>query len=151
MISELLVKSSQLRIVIVTVAFGMGIDCPDVHQIIHLGPPDDIESYIQKTGQAGTNGLTAYVTLLKTKGWRRFTDDSMTMYVKNTTLCRRYMLFHEIAIDDFSTGTGVPVLNSLCCDICKIKRTYTNENCFLLVINNYSIIIPVSFCHYLKK
>ena len=32
-------KPSQLQIVIATVAFGMGIHCPDVHKIIHLGPP----------------------------------------------------------------------------------------------------------------
>ena len=75
-ISELLVKSSQLRIVIATVAFGMGIDCLDVHKIIHFGPPDNVESYIQETGRAGRNGLTVYVTLLKIKGWRRYTDDS---------------------------------------------------------------------------
>ena len=43
-------KPSQLRIVISTVAFGMGIDCPDVRQIVHLGPPEDVESYIQETG-----------------------------------------------------------------------------------------------------
>ena len=36
-------KESNLRIVIATVAFGMGIDCPDVRQVIHLGPPEDIE------------------------------------------------------------------------------------------------------------
>ena len=57
-ISELLVKSSQLRIAIATVAFGMGIDCLDVHEIIHFGPPDNVESYIQETGRAGRNGLT---------------------------------------------------------------------------------------------
>ena len=37
-------RDSQLRIVIATIAFGMGIDCPDVRQIVHIGPPDDIES-----------------------------------------------------------------------------------------------------------
>ena len=66
-IMELFTNPSQLRIVIATIAFGMGIDCPDVHQNIHLGPPDDLESYIQETGRAGRNGNTAYATLLKTK------------------------------------------------------------------------------------
>ena len=40
-------RNSQLRIVIATVAFGMGIDCPDVRQIVHIGLPDDTESYVQ--------------------------------------------------------------------------------------------------------
>ena len=38
-----------LRVVISTLAFGMGADCPNVGQVVHYGPPDDIESYIQET------------------------------------------------------------------------------------------------------
>ena len=34
-------RESQLRVVIATVAFGMGINCPDVRQIVHIGVPDD--------------------------------------------------------------------------------------------------------------
>ena len=61
-IVELFTKPSQFRIVIATVAFGMGIDCPDVYHVIHLGPPDDLESYVQETGR-GRNGSVAYATL----------------------------------------------------------------------------------------
>ena len=39
-------KDSKLKIVIATVAFRMGIDCHNVRQIIHLGAPCDIESYV---------------------------------------------------------------------------------------------------------
>ena len=46
-------KQSRLRIVVGTIAFGMGIDCHDVRNIIHFGAPDDVESYIQETGRAG--------------------------------------------------------------------------------------------------
>ena len=92
-IMERFTKPSQLRIVIATVAFGMGIDCPDVHQIIHLGPPDDLESYIQETGRAGRNGKTSYVNLLKTKGCNRFTDEYMLAYLENTERCCRQMLY----------------------------------------------------------
>ena len=35
-----------LRVVICTIAFGMGIDCVDVRQVIHWGPSSDIESYV---------------------------------------------------------------------------------------------------------
>ncbi len=35
-----------LRIVACTIAFGMGIDCPDVTQIVHWGPSSDVESYV---------------------------------------------------------------------------------------------------------
>lgn len=41
-------QPSCLRVVIAIVAFGMGIDCPDVRQVIHVGTPESIESYIQE-------------------------------------------------------------------------------------------------------
>ena len=39
-----------------TVAFGMGIDCAHIRQIIHVGLPDDIRSYIQEIGSGGRDG-----------------------------------------------------------------------------------------------
>ena len=42
--------TSPLRVVCATIAFGLGIDGPYVRQVIHLGIPDDIESYIQESG-----------------------------------------------------------------------------------------------------
>ena len=41
-----------LRIVICTIAFGMGLDCADVSQVIHWGPASDLESYMQECGSA---------------------------------------------------------------------------------------------------
>ena len=45
-IVESFTRSSCLRIICATVAFGMGVNCPDVREVVHLGPPNDIESYI---------------------------------------------------------------------------------------------------------
>ena len=39
-------KPSCLRIVCATIAFGMGVNCQDIREVVHLGPPDDFESYI---------------------------------------------------------------------------------------------------------
>ena len=61
---------SQLRVVCATVAFGMGVNCPDVRQVIHLGPPEDLESYIQETGRVGRDGLISQAILLKKKGMK---------------------------------------------------------------------------------
>ena len=62
-IISLFSKPSSLRIVCVTVAFGMGVDCQDIRTVIHLGPPDDLESYIQETGRAGRDGLPSQAVL----------------------------------------------------------------------------------------
>ena len=43
-------KDGTLRIIIATIAFGMGLDCPNIRQIIHWGPSSDVESYLQETG-----------------------------------------------------------------------------------------------------
>ena len=45
-IIKLFTTERNLRVVISTIAFGMGIDCPNVRQIMHIGLPDDIESYM---------------------------------------------------------------------------------------------------------
>ena len=113
-IMEQFTKPSQLRIVIATIAFGMGIDCPDVQSIIHLGPSDDLESYIQETGRAGQ---TAYAKLLITKQWKRYADDSMKMYIENDSKCRREVLFC-----DMEGYHAIPFERlCLCCDICQNK------------------------------
>jgi len=119
-VKEDIVKSfakpkGRLRIIVVTVAFGMGMDCSNVQRIIHWGPPSDIESYVQETGRAGRDGQVAHAVLYFSNKDLGLGDmeDSMKDYCHNNLKCRRYPLFQ-----DFDSYDGSRPAGCLCCDIC---------------------------------
>lgn len=73
-------KSDNVRIMVCTNAFGMGIDKPDVRMVIHHDLPDTIEAYFQEAGRAGRDEKPAFAVLLydvsdKTKARKRIGDN----------------------------------------------------------------------------
>ena len=59
-------QSGEVRVMVATNAFGMGIDKPDVRIVLHLDLPDSPEAYFQEAGRAGRDGEKAYAVILYT-------------------------------------------------------------------------------------
>ena len=109
--------TSPLRIVIATVAFGMGVDTPNIRYVVHWGPTEDVEQYVQATGRAGRDGNASHVVMLFGKGLKRYIDDAMIQYCENNAICRRKVLF-----SDFDTYTCVPRSRGcMCCELCSVS------------------------------
>ena len=121
-------RTDRVAVIVATVAFGMGIDKPDIRFVIHGDLPRSLESYYQETGRAGRDGDDAETLLLWSAGdmlksqWHidRIEDDAerhrsaeslkQMLRFADTFACRRRILLHHFDEEHPGDCAG--------CDVC---------------------------------
>ena len=120
--------NEDIDIIVATIAFGMGIDKPDVRFVIHYDTPKSVEGYYQETGRAGRDGLVgdclmfySYNDILKLEKFNKdkpVTEkenaklllEEMSSYAESS-VCRRKQLLHYFG-EEFTDYCGK-------CDNCR--------------------------------
>ncbi len=121
-------KKGQIKIVVATNAFGMGINKENVRWVCHLQIPESCEAYFQEAGRAGRDGKPAFSVILyqdNGKKWLAEKEESLLDKNELVEIYQKICNYFHIAIgdglgnvysfsmDDFLNKTGLTKINSL--------------------------------------
>ncbi len=83
-----------IRVLICTVAFGMGVNCKSVRRVVHFGPSKSVELYVQECGRAGRDGLPSKCVLLFNGLLSGRCDAEMKKYCQLEDCRRKWLMNH---------------------------------------------------------
>ncbi len=107
-------ESSNIRVLLATSAFGMGVHVYGLHTVVHFGPSRDFDDYFQESGRVGRDGQQSYAVIMNYSGrGKGVIKQEMREYVDSKAVtCRRKQLMSHY-------GEVVNIANDHnCCDIC---------------------------------
>jgi len=117
-LTEFRKPDSNTRLLIATVAFGIGINIPDIKYVIHWGAATSVDEYWQEVGRAGRNGQPAHAIMYATPISLINADQAMKDICSNLNKCIRKQVLDCLAVTgDYQLSYEDP---STCCSSCKV-------------------------------